>query len=175
MDYMIRHGELFSRSGAQPCGGPLACIHSTLDGQRKEILPSQGEEAPYQTRVCRDEAGANGHRYELCAPSGQLVALGLPGYADGEDPAVYGRPVNRMPRAQHIRVQLGARRCLLCQQDCCHYRLRAQDGQTLLTISHRGLAGGWDLSCREPFPPAVLCGLLVFCLYLDRENEFIAV
>lgn len=174
MEYLIRHGELYRRRGQQASGEPLASIHSTLNGPRKEILVA-GETQAYRTDVYRDARGAGGHRYELCAPTGRVMALGLPGYAPDDDPAAHGWPVNRMPRAEHLSLQLGAETYLLHQLDNGHYQLNSPDGRQALTVAHRGLSGGWDLACSATFSPALLCAVLVFCLYLDRENEFLTV
>ena len=150
MEYLIKRGTLYQRRRDGTFSDALAKIQNTLDGQKKEIV-ALTDLKEYAADVCGGQ-GVNGHRYELCGPDGRLVALGLPCYAADEDPAYELR-----------------------QLDQQHYRLYGPDGAPALSIAHRGLPGGWDLVAAADFSPPLLCALLVFCLYLDRENEFLLV
>ncbi|QRV22121.1 hypothetical protein I6K70_12195 [Lacrimispora saccharolytica] len=56
-----------------------------------------------------------------------------------------------------------------------NYLLSDGSGQGILSVMHRGGMGGWDLDSREEFSPEILCGIFVFCRYLEQENELIVV
>ncbi len=173
MEYLIKRGTLYQRRRDGTFSDALAKIQNTLDGQKKEIV-ALTDLKEYAADVCGGQ-GVNGHRYELCGPDGRLVALGLPCYAADEDPASHGWPVSHLPKADHAHLRLGPDAYELRQLDQQHYRLYGPDGAPALSIAHRGLPGGWDLVAATDFPPPLLCALLVFCLYLDRENEFLLV
>ena len=40
---------------------------------------------------------------------------------------------------------------------------------------HRGIAGGWTLEDNCGFSPEMLCGIFIFCRYIEQENEFMIV
>lgn len=42
-------------------------------------------------------------------------------------------------------------------------------------IMRRGLCGGWLIDAFDDFSPEILCGIFVFCRYVEQENEFLIV
>lgn len=90
-------------------------------------------------------------------------------------PPSQGWPVSHLPRTDHADLVLQGEACVLEMLNSQNYELRSAAGSCLVQVLHRGLLGGWDLRCKVHLPPEALCGLLVFCLYLDRENEFLTV
>lgn len=53
-----------------------------------------------------------------------------------------------------------------------HATLRRRE---VVHILHRGIMGGWTIEDETGLLPKNLCGLFVFCRYLERENEFMTV
>ncbi|MCR5089383.1 MAG: hypothetical protein K6C08_07735 [Oscillospiraceae bacterium] len=55
------------------------------------------------------------------------------------------------------------------------YDLQDRDGNSILRIVHRGISGGWNLETQYIFPAEIICGIFVFCRYIEYENEFLTV
>lgn len=174
MEYILRSGCLYEKQ-AQPGALPLARIKNTLRGSEKEIYLQNGLLALRASIEAAQPGSGAPRRYLLTSPEKQPLVCGMPGYAPEEDPAQVGWPVNHLPRTDHADLLLEGEPCLLEMLNSQNYELRSADGITLLQISHRGLLGGWNLRSHVQLVPELLCGLLVFCLYLDRENEFLTV
>lgn len=64
---------------------------------------------------------------------------------------------------------------LTCYQRLFSVYLTKENGTVVLQIMHRGIAGGWTIDTVEKFQPQVICGLFMFCRYIEQENEFIIV
>ena len=56
-----------------------------------------------------------------------------------------------------------------------NYVLTDAQGRCAVRIIHRGMSGGWKLDVSQPLSPSLLCGLFIFCRYLEKENEFVVV
>lgn len=173
MEYVIKGGCLYP-PGQAGAAAPLARIKNTLCGGEQLILNADGAPA-LRAVIERGPEGPRGKRYRLLRPDGTAPLQGCPGYAAGEDPARDGWPVSHLPRTDHADLLLEGEPCVLEMLNSQNYELRNTRGDVLVQVLHRGLLGGWDLRCQVHLPPELLCGLLVFCLYLDRENEFLTV
>ena len=44
--------------------------------------------------------------------------------------------------------------------------------QSVMQIFHRGIVGGWNIEAMDNFAPEIICGIFVFCKYIEQENEF---
>jgi len=115
------------------------------------------------------------HAYGMQDPEGREIAVARPGYADGEDPAVGGWPLCRMPRVDHAAVEIQGRAYELVMHNSQNYTLRDESGYTAVQILHRGLAGGWNIDAQETLAPEILCGVFIFCRYIEQENELMVV
>ena len=172
MEFVIKGGCLYP--AAQPEGGPpLARSKNTLCGGARPILGPGGALA--LRAVIQADPSGRARQYLLLRPDGTPAAIARPGYSPGEDPASQGWPVSHLPRTDHADLVLQGEACVLEMLNSQNYELRSAAGSCLVQVLHRGLLGGWDLRCKVHLPPEELCGLLVFCLYLDRENEFLTV
>ncbi|MCI6377313.1 MAG: chromate transporter [Clostridiales bacterium] len=60
----------------------------------------------------------------------------------------------------------------LVMQSIQNYVLTAQSGRAVVQILHKGLAGGWSIEADDKFPPEIICGIFLFCRYIEQENEF---
>lgn len=161
MTYLMKRGRLYGDDRQTE----LAVIRSELSGRRKQVETGG--------RLYTADVLPDGYRLE--DENRQPVLEGKPGYAAGEDPAQFGWPLCRTPRCDHVCLRMEGREWLLEQLNCQNYRLLDSEGAPVLAVIHRGLTGGWDLETQRGFEPWMLCGIFLFCLYLDRENEFAAV
>lgn len=171
MNYQLISGSLYKGNDRQP----LALIKNEFFTQERSIILTGSSDA---MRTCisqnegADSQDVRSRTYVFTDASGNVLMKALPQYAEGEDPKIHGWPVMRMPKADHALVTLQNETFLLRMQSSTLYLLSAQTGRQLVRISHRGVAGGWDISASESMRPEYICALFVFCRYLEEENEF---
>lgn len=169
MRYRIKAGALYAETG----GEPLARVEGRFCTREKQILDGGGRlvlrTAIHRTR----EDPAAGCVYRMEEPSGACYAQAWPDWAPRE--AAGAPPLNRMPKVDHARLGLGEREYLLIMQSSRTYGLLTLNGKKAVQIDHCGVAGGWQVETWQDFTPPFLCGLFVFCRYLERENELLIV
>lgn len=102
-------------------------------------------------------------------------AVAKPDYAEGDDPMVTGWPCCRMPRVDHAQVEIENVGYCLAMVNSENYLMKKQGGEKVLEISHRGLVGGWDIEAADELCAELICGIFIFCRYIERENEFLIV
>lgn len=166
--YQMRSGVLYDGDR------PLAQIKGTLCGQDKRVLSPEGglllqTEIAWQEEADAGEAPA--HTYRMMTPDGEELASASPRYANGESPALSGWPLCRMPRSDHALLSFRGAVYVLLMQNNQNYQLLNGENDPVIQILHRGLAGGWRVETIGSFSADFLCGLFVFCRYLERENE----
>lgn len=173
MNYIMRSGCL---SKEQSCE-VMAKIKSTITGPVKKILLSDAE---YHTDIRRlnpppERSGDVRFREYIFADQKDTWMTGRPYYADGEDPAIAGWPVCRLPRVDHALIRIGEQEYDLTMHNSQNYSMKDRSGYVILQIMHRGLMGGWQFHDDHGFAPEVLCGIFAFCRYIEQENEFLIV
>ncbi len=170
MNYIMKSGCLTQ----EPSGAILARIKGTFSGPSKRITLSNAE---YHTDIRHLEALAGRssdvrfREYVLVNQCGTGIMIGKPGYADGDDPAVTGWPIYRMPRVDHARITIGTEEYGLIMHNRQNYSMKDKTGYVILQIIHRGLIGGWKFHDDYGFAPEILCGIFAFCRYIELENE----
>lgn len=174
MKYTIKSGTLYKQDLT------LAYIKGILTGPEKKIFSSDGKlifKAYIQQLDAPD--GKRGdirfRRYILSDSFGNTYALASPDYATGEDPDVIGWPIYRMPKADHAELLMDNHQYCLFMRNSQNYILEKSTGEHAVQIFHRGLIGGWDIDATDDISPAILCGIFIFCRYLEQENEFLVV
>ncbi len=155
-------------------------IKGVFAGPEKQILAPDGRlllqatihnlDAPQERR-----GDVRFRQYRLLDAAGAEVACAKPDYAADEDPSVFGWPICRMPRVDHARVSIGKHEYCLTMKNRQHYRLEQPSGAAVVRLLHRGLIGGWDIDADDAFRPELLCGIFLFCRYMEQENEFLVV
>lgn len=175
MRYIIAGGTIYDETKTHI----FAHIKGSFSGSEKTILSPDGI-CLLQSKIRKSASSEDTHtlqdtQYILLDRDGIPVAVATPGYAEGEDPDVNGWPINRMPRVDHAAVTLHTKKYTLVMQNSQNYILSDIDGRTILRIMHRGLAGGWNAETVESFSPDTVCGLFVFCRYIEQENEFLMI
>ena len=176
MRYRMKSGVLFLPGSGERC----AQIKSAFWGARRSISLADGG-AQYQTDIDLLEApaGRSGdvryHVYTLKDGDGEVLMQARPGYAVEDDPDLVGWPICRVPRVDHADVSLEGSAYSLVMHNSQNYSLQGESGPATLRIMHEGISGGWTMEAARAFAPQVLCGLFIFCRYMEQENEFIVV
>lgn len=163
MKYTMMGGILSLRDAV------AARITGVFTGPEKQILSPDG-----QLLLRTDIRDASPRQYRLLDARGNLIAHAEPDEAENEKSAAFGWPQQSLPRVDHVRMALGEAEYCLTMKNSQNYVLERPDGEVAATVFHRGLTGGWDIEARDALSPEVLCGVFVFCRYLEQENEFLA-
>ena len=176
MQYLIKAGVLYQDESQIA----LAKIKSAPLGPQRRIHGMEGETLLTADIRCLDAAKAGSgdvrnREYILTDSENRLIGSARPGYADGDEPDVAGWPICRMPRVDHAHVWVRETEYVLTMHDGRNYSLRDADRAEALRVMHRGVAGGWALEARCGFRPEIICGIFVFCRYIEQENEFLIV
>ena len=122
-----------------------------------------------------NDSNVHSHIYVMLDAKNREMAVACPDYASGEDPAVVGWPICRMPKVDHASVVMNGASYLLRMMNSQNYQLRDENGQIVVQIIRRSLAGGWSIDAPDRFSPFILCGIFAFCRYLEQENELFIV
>ena len=174
MKYIMRAGTLYFNDIVS------ARIKGAFIGSEKKIY-SANDSILMHTDIANlevppNEAGNVRYRqYILFDGSGNKCAVASPDYAEGDDPTVVGWPLCRMPRVDHAKVVFDKNEYLLVMQNNQNYLLSDKSRKSIIQIFHRGIVGGWNIEAMDDFTPEIICGIFVFCKYIEQENEFLVV
>ena len=177
MKYQLKAGVL-SQIAAQDTLTPVASIKNKLCGAEKKIQVAQ---TTYCTQIFPIDPnqpkpkGSCPHQYLLLDDQQKIILQATPYYAEGEDPSVSGWPLYRMPQVDLAKLTIDGQDCTLQMLNVQNYRLTTTDQTVLVEIIHRGITGGWNINTCARFSPEILCGLFIFCRYLEQERELVAV
>ena len=176
MVYTMKSGILYQ----DPNHNVLAKVKSSLTDSVKKIFVPEGEMV-LETKIrtldpehahCGD---VRWKEYVLEDQEGNIIAEGLPEYAAGDDPDMTGWPICRMPRVDHAKVVIGGGEYTLCMENEQNYIVLDDSNTEVIRIVHKGITGGWKIENGRDFSPEVLCGVFIFCRYIEQENEFMMV
>lgn len=177
MKYFLKSGILYKRE-QENLSPALANIKNRLCGSEKQIYVGEKQFlTAIQTELKPGEhiRGGCPKKYILKNLNEEILMSGFPKYAEGEDPSVAGWPIYRMPRVDSADLLLQSHSGSLQMINSQNYRLMDNTGQSVLNVLHRGVMGGWDMEAPEEFSPEILCGIFVFCRYMEQENELMVV
>lgn len=153
---------------------PAARIGRRLGTAERDIYVPDGTHMMH-TRIA-DSADSTGdvrsRRYILEDLRNHTEIEAVPGYAEDEDPKVYGWPLSHIPRTDRADLKIMDQPYRLVMLNSQNYALYGEDGKAAVQIVHRGISGGWNIEAGRQFSPVLLCGLFVFCRYIESENEF---
>ncbi len=172
MRYVMRAGVLYDREQKKV----FARIQRDFAGQERSILSPDGDPV-LTTDVCRPEMQPEGDgeirfpAYIMRDKEGAEYARACPYCAGDEEPEKAGGFAHRMQAACHARLTMKGRAYELVMENSRSYAME-EAGREVLRIAHLGPAGGWDLEASDAIPPEIVCGLFVFCRYMELENEF---
>ncbi|SET75181.1 hypothetical protein SAMN05443270_1250 [Lacrimispora sphenoides] len=174
MNLLLKSGTLYQTDN-KAAGPALANIHNRLFGLEKQIIAGEKQFlTQIQTKTLTGERilGAGSRQYLLKNSGGEILLSGVPKYADENDPAIVGKFIYRMQRVNSVELMFQDRSGLLQMINSQNYRLSDPSGKVILTLLRRGIfSGGWNLDAAEEFQPEFLCGIFIFCRYMEQENE----
>ena len=174
MKYTMKAGVLYNQNYM------LAQIKGILTGPEKKILSPNGV-LLLQTDIhtlnapAEKKADVRFRKYILSDVSRTPYAIGKPGYAKEEDPSNAGWPICRMPKVDHVQILIHDKDYLLVMRNSQNYHMKKSSGNFAIEIFHRGLGGGWEIEAEDEITPEMICGIFIFCRYLEQENEFLIV
>lgn len=170
MNYTMVAGSLYDKHKNKM----FVHIKSRFAGPEKRILSADGE-LLLQSDIRSETGDARYTEYVLQDEKGNQCAIARPNYAEGEDPAEFGWPIYRMPKKDHAQVNMEGQEYCLVMQSSQKYTLADQTGNIVLRILHKGLIRGWNIEADDNFSPEIVCGIFIFCRYIEQEDEFIVV
>ena len=175
MQYTIKSGVLYNETLTA-----LAIIKSALLGPQRKIFSIAGEllstaDVRYLDESKASSSDVRNREYILNDNGNQLICSARPGYADGDDPNVVGWPICRMPRVDHANIVVNGEEYFLTMHNSQNYSLINAHNSEVLRIMHKGIAGGWAVEDHSGFTPENICGIFIFCRYIEQENEFLIV
>lgn len=174
MKYKMKAGVLYQEDTIQGRveGGLCTRNRSIFSPEGQVLFHAEIREREYVTE--RGEK-IKGHRYVMDTPDGQCYASAQPDYTPWEMAETGKLPANRIPKIDYAWLNLQDQKYVLIMGNSCTYRLLMMSGKKMVQINHCGIGGGWVVETWKDFPPAFLCGLFVFCRYLERENELLLI
>lgn len=176
MEYTLRSGILYQ----EPSHLPLRKIDSSMIGPVKKIYTDRDilllkADIAYLHEGTARLGDLHDKVYRLVGRDEEPIATGRPGYAEGEDPDMAGWPVSRLPRVDHAKVTIAEAAYRLTMHNSQDYSLRDGNGREVMRILHKGICGGWRIRDDYGSAPELLCGIFIFCRYIEQENEFLIV
>ena len=176
MKYILKSGNLFMENSDQP----LAKIKSMLIGPNKMIY-SDNDELIMETTICESgiliekHCDVRSRKYVLTDLDGNEVASAYPNYDEKNDPNIVGWPICHVPHVNRAKVIWKNNEYELIRKDSQNYQLEDETQSHMLEIKHRGLIGGWEIHATDSFSHQIICGLFIFCKYIEQENEFMLI
>ena len=176
MQYIIKSGVLYK----DKTDIILAKIRNSLIGPSKTIYgadehPVYKADIVTKTSEERFDDDVRNKEYIVEDNNGNIIIIGRPAYAEGNDPKTDGWPVNRMPKVDHVSLTIDQDEYTLTMQNSTSYIMKNFAGEDIFRICHNGILGGWKIDDLLGFIPEINCGLFAFCRYIEQENEFLIV
>ncbi len=176
MQYTFKSGVLYEDDTHEA----LAKMKSAVFGQAKKIYDTHENmlmttDVHYFVDQDEDNGDIRNKEYVMMGSDKHLVAEEKTEYAQGYDPEAVGWPVCKMPKVDHAELTIDHRHFLLTMLNSQNYSLRDDHNTEVLTILHKGIAGGWTIRDDYGFRPDEICGLFAFCRYIEQENELLVV
>ena len=176
MNYIMKLGMLYVENSTKD----LAKIKSAIIGAEKNIYIHENELiAKTNIRNLEQKGGNSGdvrfREYVMLDTEGNVIVSGRPDYAKGENPDEAGWPAVRVPRVDHAEIYIKKKKYILEMHSCQNYSLKDCRGKIILQVMHKGICGGWNLVTDYDFVPEIICGLFLFCRYIEQENELLII
>jgi hypothetical protein len=170
--YTLKSGILYQ----EPDKEELVNIKSSLCGPGKKIYRGETDlllttDIHYPENK-RCDGDVRNKEYTLTSSDGSIVGVARPDYSDEDNPDVAGWPICHMPKVDRASVTVNGTHFIMLMHNNRSYGMQNDCGQEVVQIRHNGIAGGWSIEDGNEFAPEVVCGLFVFCRYIEKENEF---
>ena len=171
MKYRLMGGSLYAEGNRTPA----AVLKYDMFSNEKRIYDQSGALA-YKADIINEGSGSvKQKKYVLRNLSGVPVITACPGYAEDEDPDIYGWPVARLPRTDHAKLTYKGENYTLIMQNSQYYVMNDDTERPVVSVIHRGIGGGWNIESSRSFSPEILLAVFVFCRNIESENELIIV
>ena len=176
MRYTLKSGVLYESNSVNI----LAKIKSSVIGSEKKIYSAVDKlmlkaSIHYLNKSTTNNSDISNREYLLIDCENVIVCTAYPQYAEDEDPTVMGWPICRLPRVNHASINLNEEKYVLTMQNNQNYVLTDINNFEILRVMHNGIGGGWTLDDSYGFSHEILCGIFIFCRYIEQENEFLIV
>lgn len=176
MNYIMKLGMLYEENSTKN----LAKIKSAIIGAEKKIYIHENELiAKTDIRNLEQNNENSGdvrfREYVMLDREGNVIVSGHPDYAKGENPDEVGWPAVRVPKVDHAKICIGEKEYILRMYNSQNYSLKNSKGDVVLQVIHKGICGGWNLVTDYNFVPEIICGLFLFCRYIEQENELLII
>ena len=76
---------------------------------------------------------------------------------------------------QNANIVVNGEEYLLTMHNSQNYSLINNANSEVLRIMHNGISKGWIVEDTCGFLPEIICGIFIFCRYIEQENEFLVV
>lgn len=175
MKYTIKAGVLYKNEPQLALARiKVRCLVRKKDSQRRRRSAFNGR-YPLSRWSKASSGDVRNREYILTDSENRLLGSAHPGYADGDDPDVVGWPIYRMPRVDHANIVVNGEEYLLTMHNSQNYSLINNANSEVLRIMHNGISRGWIVEDTCGFLPEIICGIFIFCRYIEQENEFLIV
>ncbi len=117
-----------------------------------------------------------GRRYLLRKMDGSICTSAAPFYAAEERLTENGFPVCRMPRVDHVLMDIQGKTCVLIRKKWGEYVLQDEGGKVLMQILYAGALGlQYEIETFSTWKPEMIVGIVQLSRYMERESEFLNV
>lgn len=173
MNYCMKSGVLYSAED-HTVKARIKSAFSNPDS----LISLPGSEGTYKATVFSSlpqSEDVRNYTYVMTDPLDHTLLKASPDYAPGALDTAAPAPLHRIPRVDHAAVSMNGESFELKMHDSTHYSLQNALAHPVMELNHRGVTGGWNITAENTLSPAILCGLYIFCRYIEQENEFYVV
>lgn len=168
MKYVMKAGMLYTE------GKMSAQIKGTFNGPEKKIYLADGTlvlrtEIRYLEAVQGMEREFRCRQYLMLDADGKECVLAKPDDTWEANEKNAGCPVD------HAQFLFQNKEYILLMKSSQSYTLTEKNGNAVVEILHRGLTGGWNIEAEDSLAPELICGIFIFCRYMEQESEYFAV
>lgn len=176
MQYTLKSGTLF----VEPSHRAILKLRSALVGSVRRIYDGDGDllaetDVHYVGGHGVRTGDVRNKKYVMNNSRGEVMAVGHPEYAEGDDPDLVGWPICRLPVVDHAVLTMDGSYHTLTMLNSRNYSVRDMLGTERMRISHEGVSGGWAIESDGTLTPELICGMFAFGRYIEQENEFMTV
>ncbi|MBR3357997.1 MAG: hypothetical protein IKG46_09260 [Solobacterium sp.] len=171
MNYRLMSGNLYAEGNKTPA----ASLKYDMFSNEKRIYDRAGQ-LVYTADIVNEGTGSvRQKKYVLRSLQGVPVITAYPGYAEAEDPEIYGWPLARLPKTDHADLKIKGEDYTLIMQNSQYYVMNDESEKPAVSVIHRGIGGGWNIETSLDLTPEILLAVFVFCRNIESENELIIV
>lgn len=171
MKYSLISGALYTDDGK----AKLAYMKNVFASSEKQVISHDGKEHLSVSIVTGSSCDGVLHEYVIQDMNMNPLAVARPEYSEKEHPDVCKGPINRASLVDHAKLLIKNKEYDLVRKCFQNYEVYEKSGRIAVHISRRGMIGKWTVDADESIEPTLLCGLFVFCKYLEKENELFVI